>query len=54
MFTARGSTTKKDWYEFTLNQITEWGLKFHELITGKPEADLFIDDKAINHNDWDW
>ena len=54
MFTARGSTTKKDWYEFTTNQITSWGLKFHELITGKPEADLFIDDKAINHNDWDW
>ena len=54
MFTARGSTTKKDWYEFTANQITNWGLKFHELITGKPEADFFIDDKAINHNDWDW
>ena len=53
-FTARGSTTKKDWYEFTSNQLTNWGLKFHELIIGKPEADLFIDDKAINHNDWDW
>ena len=54
MFTARGSTTKKDWYEFTFNQLTNWGLKFHKLITGKPEADLFIDDKAINHNDWNW
>ena len=54
MFTARGSTTKKDWYEFTANQITNWGLKFHELITGKPEADFFIDDKAINDNHWDW
>ena len=54
MFTARGSTTNKDWHEFTTKQITSWGLKFHELITGKPEADFFIDDKAVNHNDWEW
>ena len=28
--------------------ISEWGVKYHELILGKPEAHLFIDDKAIN------
>ncbi len=54
MFTARGSTTNKDWYNFTKEQLKKWGLKFHTLIMGKPEADIFIDDKAINHNNWEW
>lgn len=54
MFTARGSTTTKDWYKFTNAQLNKWGLKFHFLIMGKPEADIFIDDKAINHNSWGW
>ncbi len=54
MFTARGSTTNKDWFKFTQDQITNWGLKYHELILGKPEADIFIDDKAINQNEFDW
>ncbi len=54
MFTARGSTTQKNWFDFTSNQISSWGLKFHELIIGKPEADIFIDDKAVNHNSWNW
>ena len=49
-----GSTTQKNWFDFTSNQISSWGLKFHELIIGKPEADIFIDDKAVNHNSWDW
>jgi len=46
---ARGSTTKIDWNEFTLNQLNAWGLKFHFLRTGtKIDADLYIDDKAIS------
>ncbi len=54
MFTARGTTTNIDWYDFTKRQLDKWGLKYHELITGKPEADYFIDDKAYNNEDWDW
>ena len=46
-FTARGSTTHIDWYDFTKKQLNEWGVKYHELITGKPYADLYIDDKGI-------
>jgi hypothetical protein len=42
---------KKKYYRKTYNQITNWGLKFHELIMGKPIFDLFIDDKAYNAND---
>ena len=26
--------------------------RYHELILGKPEADVFIDDKAIHHTEW--
>ena len=54
MFTARGSGTGKDLNEFTKIQLSNWGLKYHVLITGKPEADIFIDDKAINQIDFDW
>ena len=48
MFTARGSGTGKDWRQLTEKQLQTWGVKYNELILGKPEADLFIDDKAIN------
>ena len=36
----------KEYYDFTYNQLKSWGLKFHELYLGKPEADMFIDDKG--------
>ena len=51
-FTARGSTTGIDWFEFTHSQLKKWGAKYHELILGKPHGDIFIDDKAYNCNDW--
>ena len=51
--TARGCVSKKNWYEETHNQLIGYGLKFHELRTGvKFNADFFIDDKAINSNDF--
>ena len=50
---ARGSKTKIDWYAFTYNQLINWGIKFHKLRTGiKLEADIFIDDKGINSEDF--
>jgi ribonucleotide monophosphatase NagD (HAD superfamily) len=48
IFTARGATSKRDLHEFTLQQITSWGLRFDELITGKPHFDILVDDKAIS------
>lgn len=53
-FTARGSTTSKDWREITEAQLEKWGVKYHELILGKPEGDIFIDDKAFNVLSWNW
>lgn len=47
-WTARGSVSNVDYYEFTLFQLREWGCKFHELVCGKQKGhfDLIIDDKA--------
>jgi hypothetical protein len=51
--TARGCVSKKNWYEQTYHQLINFGLKFHELRAGvKFNADFFIDDKAINSNDF--
>ena len=49
LYTARGSQTGIDWTEITKNQLSNWGLKYHELIINcKPHGDLFVDDKAVN------
>jgi hypothetical protein len=51
--TARGCVSKKNWYEQTYHQLISFGLKFHELRAGvKFNADFFVDDKAINSNDF--
>lgn len=38
--------------ELTLKQLREWGLKYHTLVMGKIPADVIIDDKAVNANDF--
>ena len=49
MMTARGSQTGIDWTEITEVQLSNWGVKYHELIMNKkPHGDVFVDDKAIN------
>ena len=52
LFTARGSTTGIDWNKVTRRQLQEWNVHYHVLIMGKPEADIFIDDKAFNAKEW--
>ena len=54
LFTARGTTTSIDWEVITRKQLADWGLNYHELIFGKPEADFFIDDKSFNDCFWQW
>jgi len=48
IFTARGGTTGKDWTKLTTEQLRKWGVKYHSLITGKPVADFYIDNKGLN------
>ncbi len=45
------SLVKKKYYKKTYSQLVSWGLKFHELIMGKPTYDIYIDDKSYNSKD---
>jgi hypothetical protein len=46
-WTARGSVTGLDWIETTVNQLNEWGCKYHKVSVGlKPDYDLLICDKT--------
>ena len=51
-WTARGTTTGINWRKVTEKQFLEWGVKYHGLEFGKPNYDLFIDDKNVNTRDW--
>ena len=51
IMTARGASSQKDHTKLTKKQLSEWGVKYHELKFGKP-YDLIIDDKALNSKDW--
>lgn len=48
IFTARGSKTGIDWKNHTIEQLKRWGVKYHDLKFGKPDADFYIDDKLID------
>ena len=52
--TARGRGSGIDWTELTREQLDHWGVKYHDLepMFHKPTADLFIDDKGINVEEW--
>jgi len=60
MFTARGmgsgndnvELAKQKYYDFTENQLIEWGVKYSKLILGKPSGDIYIDDKGKHSNDF--
>ncbi|MEI6209107.1 MAG: hypothetical protein WCP20_20200 [Desulfuromonadales bacterium] len=47
IFTARGSGTGKDWREATEQQLAKWGVFYDRLYLGKPPADVYVDDKAV-------
>ena len=50
--TIAAQKAKEVLFELTENQLKDWGCKYNELIMGKPHADLFIDDKGIECNDF--
>ena len=55
-FTARGMGScngdaikaYEKYYEYTFDQLMLWGCLFNELYLGKPNADIYIDDKATS------
>ena len=52
--TARGRGSGIDQTDLTREQLDRWGVKYHELepMFHKPTADIFIDDKGMNVEDW--
>lgn len=52
IYTGRGSRSGRDWTGLTHRQLVKWGVKFHELLFGKPSYEVWIDDKAINSESW--
>ena len=51
-WTARGAKSGKDWTEFTKRQLGEWGVKSTSIRLGKPHYDKWIDDKAIDAEEY--
>ncbi len=51
LFTARGYVTKRDWKQITEVQLQRWSVRYHELHFGKPNADIYVDDKFISISD---
>jgi len=60
IFTARGmgrtggdvSKAKIMFENLTREQLNNWGVRFHDLILGKPSADIYIDDKGESDVDF--
>jgi len=41
-------------YEMTVDWLKKYGVKYHQLLMGKPIGDVWIDDRAITCTDnWD-
>lgn len=51
--TARGYVTGINWEEITKKQLSDWGIKYHKLIFGKPNADYYVDEKSIRPGEID-
>ena len=51
-WTARGGQSGIDWYDFTVKQLYKAGCKYSRLLHKKPSYDIWIDDKAINSEDF--
>lgn len=47
--------TSRIWieYEMTTHWLNFNGVKYHQLVMGKPQGDVWIDDRAINFDTWD-
>ena len=54
IMTARGRGSGIDWTSLTIKQLDMWGVKYNEIepMFHKPHADIFIDDKGINVEEW--
>ena len=42
----------QEFYSLTKEQLNQWGCKHHMLFLGKPSADIYVDDKSMNDEDF--
>jgi len=42
----------KLFYSYTVNQLDGWGVKYHDLFLGKPNGDIYVDDKGKKDEDF--
>lgn len=52
VFTARGTATGINWDQLTRGQLERWGVDYDELHFGKPSADVYVDDRAVQTYAW--
>jgi mannose-6-phosphate isomerase-like protein (cupin superfamily) len=48
IWTARGATSGINHRELTKQQLSNWNIQYDELLMGKPNYDIYIDDKSFN------
>jgi quercetin dioxygenase-like cupin family protein len=48
IWTARGANSGINHHELTKKQLAEWNVQYDELLMGKPDYDIYIDDKSFN------
>lgn len=53
LYTARGKRSGIDYSQLTKDQADRFGIKHHEIVMGKLDYDLFVDDKAISVFEFD-
>ena len=39
-------------YDLTIKQLEDWGVKYHYLFMGKPSGDYYVDDKGVSDEDF--
>ncbi len=50
--TARGAASGRDWRPLVESQLAAWSVQYHALVMGKPYADFYIDNKAVDVLEW--
>ena len=48
IWTARGATSGIDHRKLTEEQLKKWDIQYDELLMGKPDYDIYLDDKSFN------
>ena len=51
-FNNDGKKAHDKYFWLTTDQLQEWGVKYHQLIMGKPSGELYVDDKGVKDEEF--